>query len=60
MQLSFLIQGITFTSNRLVVPTRKAHLLLAHAAKLGKQHDLHEVSLTITLSVTKWNKIGLN
>ena len=27
----------------MVVPTKKAHILLAHAANEGKQHQLHEV-----------------
>ena len=38
------LQGITFNPNRLVVPTKKAHILLAEAAKEGKQHALQEVS----------------
>ena len=37
------IQGITFSPNMLVVPTKKAHILLEYAAKEGKQHELQEV-----------------
>lgn len=35
--------GINFTPSRLVVPTKKAHILLAHADKKGKQHEFQEV-----------------
>jgi predicted DsbA family dithiol-disulfide isomerase len=35
--------GISFNPNRMVVPTKKAHILLAQAANEGKQHRLHEV-----------------
>ena len=38
------LQGINFTPSRLVVPTKKAHILLAHADKKGKQHEFQEVS----------------
>lgn len=37
------IQGITFSPDMLVVPTKKAHILLEYAAKEGKQHELQEV-----------------
>ena len=36
------LQGLTFTINRLAIPTKKAHLLLEFAHSKGKQHDLHE------------------
>ena len=38
-------QGITFNPSRLVVPTKKAHILLDYAVSEGKQHQLQEVSL---------------
>ncbi|KAL5491220.1 hypothetical protein EMCRGX_G016466 [Ephydatia muelleri] len=34
--------GIVFSSSRLMVPTKKAHMLLNHASKHGKQHELLE------------------
>ena len=38
-------QGITFNPSRLVVPTKKAHILLEYAAREGKQHEMQEVGL---------------
>jgi len=35
--------GITFNPSRLVVPTKKAHILLEHAAREGKQHEMQEI-----------------
>jgi len=40
---SLFLQGITFNPSRLVVPTKKAHILLEHAAREGKQHEMQEV-----------------
>lgn len=37
------IQGINFNPNRLVVPTKKPHIILDFAAKYGKQHEMQEV-----------------
>ncbi|KAL5491226.1 hypothetical protein EMCRGX_G016473 [Ephydatia muelleri] len=34
--------GIVFNNSRLVLPTKKAHMLLDHASKQGKQHELHD------------------
>lgn len=36
-------QGINFNSNRLVVATKKPHIILDFAAKHGKQHEMQEV-----------------
>lgn len=38
-----LLQGITFNPNRLVVPTKKPHIVLDFASKHGKQHEMQEV-----------------
>ena len=44
----------------MVVPTKKAHILLAHAADVGKQHQLHEVSKsTPSLSISTLLQIQL-
>lgn len=39
----YFIQGINFNPNRLVVPTKKPHIILDFAAKHGKQHEMQEV-----------------
>ena len=38
----FMVQGIVFSNARLMLPTKKAHMLLGHASKHGKQHVLLE------------------
>lgn len=37
------MQGINFNPNRLVVPTKKPHIILDFAGQHGKQHEMHEV-----------------
>ena len=37
------MQGITFNTNRLVVPTKKPHIVLDFVSKHGKQHEMQEV-----------------
>ncbi len=37
------MQGINFNPNRLVVPTKKPHIILDFAGKEGKQHEMQEV-----------------
>ena len=36
------MQGIEFTKQRLMIPTRRAHLLMDYAAKHGRQHEMQE------------------
>lgn len=36
-------QGIDFTPNRLVVPTKKPHIILDFASKHSKQHQMQEI-----------------
>ena len=38
-----MVQGINFSLNRLVVPTKKPHIILDFAGKHGKQHEMQEV-----------------